>query len=401
MGLVVQKFGGTSVSNTERIFNVANIICETYDRGDNVVVVVSAQGDTTDDLIKKAVDINPNPSKREMDVLLSTGEQISIALLAMALEKKGYPVISLTGWQAGMNTSSKHSNARIKKISSERIKNELDKRKIIIVAGFQGLNKYGDITTLGRGGSDTSAVALAANLGANLCQIYTDVDGIYTADPRIVKNAVKLDEVSFDEMLELATLGAQVLHNRSVELAKKYNINLEVLSSLERKVGTKIKEVVNVEKMLIRGVAKNDDMVRVTVFGLPDESGTAFKLFSTLASAGIDIDVILQSVSIKGLKDISVTVNQQDKDLIIDILKQNQQTLSFKDIDIDEQVSKISIVGAGMQSNPGIAARMFEALFESDVNIQMISTSEIVISVIVERKDAEKAFNAVHKEFIG
>lgn len=401
MGLVVQKFGGSSVASTERIFNVANIVCETYDKGDNVVVVVSAQGDTTDDLIEKAKSINSNPSKREMDVLLSTGEQISIALLAMALEKKGYPVISLTGWQAGMNTSSKHSSARIKKISSERIKNELDKRKIVVVAGFQGINKYGDVTTLGRGGSDTSAVALAANLGANLCQIYTDVDGIYTADPRIVKNAVKLEEVSFDEMLELATLGAQVLHNRSVELAKKYNINLEVLSSLERKSGTKIKEVVDVEKMLIRGVAKNDDMVRVTVFGLPDESGTAFKLFSTLANAGIDVDVILQSVSIRGFKDISVTINEVDKDLIIYTLKQNQETLNFKDIDINEKVSKISIVGAGMQSNPGIAARMFESLFEADVNIQMISTSEIVISVIVDRKDAEKSFNAVHKEFIG
>lgn len=282
MGLVVQKFGGTSVKNAERIFNVARIVTETYSKGNNVVVVVSAQGDTTDDLIAKAAEINEHPSKREMDVLLSTGEQISIALLAMAIEKLGFPVVSLTGWQAGFVTNSNYGNARIRKIEAERLNLELDKKNIVIVAGFQGLNRYDDITTLGRGGSDTSAVALAAALHADLCQIYTDVDGVYTADPRIVKDAVKLDEISFDEMLELATLGAQVLHNRSVEMAKKYNVNLEVLSSLEDKPGTKVKEVVKMEKMLIKGVACDNDVARIAIVGLPDQPGIAFKVFTLL-----------------------------------------------------------------------------------------------------------------------
>ena len=284
MSLIVQKFGGSSVANAERVFNVANIITDTYDKGNDVIVVVSAQGDTTDDLIAKAAEINPNPSKREMDMLLSTGEQISIALLAMAIEKLGYPVISLTGPQAGFITDSNYSKARIRRIEKERIENEISKHNIIIVAGFQGMNRYDNITTLGRGGSDTSAVALAAAFHADLCQIFTDVDGVYTADPRIVPNAQKLDEITYDEMLELASLGANVLHNRSVEMAKKYNVNLEVVSSLERKPGTKVKEVTDVEKMLIKGVARDNDVARISVVGVPDNPGIAFRLFSTLAS---------------------------------------------------------------------------------------------------------------------
>jgi len=370
MGLVVQKFGGTSVKNAERIFNVARIVTETYSKGNNVVVVVSAQGDTTDDLIAKAAEINEHPSKREMDVLLSTGEQISISLLAMAIEKLGFPVVSLTGWQAGFVTNSNYGNARIRKIEAERLNLELDKKNIVIVAGFQGLNRYDDITTLGRGGSDTSAVALAAALHADLCQIYTDVDGVYTADPRIVKDAVKLDEISFDEMLELATLGAQVLHNRSVEMAKKYNVNLEVLSSLEDKPGTKVKEVVKMEKMLIKGVACDNDVARIAIVGLPDQPGIAFKVFTLLAKKKVNVDIILQSIGRDDTKDISFTVPLSQKDTAIECLEEAQDILRAQRIAVDDKVCKVSIVGAGMQSNPGVAAKMFEALYEADINIQ-------------------------------
>lgn len=399
MGLIVQKFGGTSVKDAERIFNVARIVTETYSKGNNVVVVVSAQGDTTDDLIEKAAEINPNPSKREMDVLLSTGEQISIALLAMAIEKLGFPVISLTGWQAGFTTNSNHGDARIRKIDKERLKLELDKRNIVIVAGFQGLNRYDDITTLGRGGSDTSAVALAAALHADLCQIYTDVDGVYTADPRIVKDAVKLDEISFDEMLELASLGAQVLHNRSVEMAKKYNVDLEVLSSLEDKPGTKVKEVTKMEKMLIKGVACDNDVARVAAIGLPDEPGIAFRLFSMLAKSKINVDIILQSIGRDNKKDISFTVPYSQKEAALQCLENVKDLLKFEDINADDNVCKVSIVGAGMQSHPGIAAKMFEALFEADINIRMISTSEIKISVLIDKEKGKRAMVAIHNAF--
>ncbi len=357
MGLVVQKFGGTSVKNAERIFNVARIVTETYSKGNNVVVVVSAQGDTTDDLIAKAAEINEHPSKREMDVLLSTGEQISIALLAMAIEKLGFPVVSLTGWQAGFVTNSNYGNARIRKIEAERLNLELDKKNIVIVAGFQGLNRYDDITTLGRGGSDTSAVALAAALHADLCQIYTDVDGVYTADPRIVKDAVKLDEISFDEMLELATLGAQVLHNRSVEMAKKYNVNLEVLSSLEDKPGTKVKEVVKMEKMLIKGVACDNDVARIAIVGLPDQPGIAFKVFTLLAKKKVNVDIILQSIGRDDTKDISFTVPISQKDTAIECLEEAQDILRAQRIAVDDKVCKVSIVGAGMQSYPGVSVK--------------------------------------------
>ena len=399
MGLIVQKFGGTSVKDAERIFNVAKIVTETYDAGNDVVVVVSAQGDTTDDLIEKAAEINSNPSKREMDVLLSTGEQISISLLAMAIEKLGYPVVSLTGWQAGFLTQTNYGNARIKKIDTHRLQKELDKHRIVVVAGFQGLNRFDDITTLGRGGSDTSAVALAASLHADLCQIYTDVDGVYTADPRIVKNAKKLDEISFDEMLELASLGAQVLHNRSVEMAKKYGVKMEVVSSLERKPGTKVKEAVKVEKLLVRGVAKDDDVARIAVVGLPDDPGVAFKVFTLMAKKKINVDIILQSIGRNHTKDISFTVPAGQLEQAKEALEENLEELGADHIDAAGSFSKVSIVGAGMQSNPGVAAKMFEALYEANVNIHMISTSEIKISVLIDRADSNKALNAVHDAF--
>lgn len=399
MALIVQKFGGSSVANAERLQNVANIITDTYKAGNEVVVVVSAQGDTTDDLIAKAKEINPSPSKREMDVLLSVGEQISISLLAMTIEKMGYPVVSLTGWQVGMQTDSNYGNARIKNINPERLHNELSKKNIIIVAGFQGINKYDDITTLGRGGSDTSAVALATALKADLCQIYTDVDGVYTADPRKIKTAVKLDEITFDEMLELASLGAQVLHNRSVELAKKHNLELEVLSSLERKPGTKVKEIVKMEKMLVRGVAVDNDVSKIAIIGLPDKPGVAFKLFSILSGKKINIDVILQSVGRDGTKDISFTVNNDNVDSALKVINENMELLGASKVVTKSNRSKVSIVGAGMQSNPGVAAKMFEALADANINIDMITTSEIKISVIINNDDSERAAKAVHNAF--
>lgn len=399
MALIVQKFGGSSVANAERLQNVANIITDTYKVGNEVVVVVSAQGDTTDDLIAKAKEINPSPSKREMDVLLSVGEQISISLLAMTIEKMGYPVVSLTGWQVGMQTDSNYGNARIKNINPERLHNELSKKNIIIVAGFQGINKYDDITTLGRGGSDTSAVALATALKADLCQIYTDVDGVYTADPRKIKTAVKLNEITFDEMLELASLGAQVLHNRSVELAKKHNLELEVISSLERKPGTKVKEIVKMEKMLVRGVAVDNDVSKIAIIGLPDKPGVAFKLFSILASKKINIDVILQSVGRDGTKDISFTVNSDNVDNALKVINDNMELLGASKVVTKSNRSKVSVVGAGMQSNPGVAAKMFEALADANINIDMITTSEIKISVIINNDDSERAAKAVHDAF--
>lgn len=398
MSLIVQKFGGSSVANPERLFNVARIVSDTYNKKNSVVVVVSAQGDTTDDLIEKAMEINPHPSKREMDALLSTGEQISAALLAMALEKLGYPVISLTGWQAGFHTDTNHGASRIKDVQAERIENELAKNNIVIVTGFQGINRYDDITTLGRGGSDTSAVAIAAVLKADLCQIYTDVDGVYTADPRKVKNAKKLDEITFDEMLELATLGAQVLHNRSVEMAKKYNVNLEVVSSLERVPGTKVKEVIKVEKMLIRGVTSDKNVARISIMELPDSPGIAFKIFSALASRRIDVDIILQSIGRNNTKDISFTVSKDNKDLAIEVL---HSVIPNASVTCNDQISKVSIVGAGMQSNPGVAAKMFEALADANINIQMISTSEIKLSVLIDQKDTDRAVRVIHEAFIG
>jgi len=400
MGLIVQKFGGSSVRDAERVMNVANRIVETYDAGNNVVVVVSAQGDTTDDLIEKAMEINPQPSKREMDMLLATGEQISISLLAMAIEKIGRPVVSMTGWQAGFKTDSKYSAARIHSIDKERLQNELDKKRIVIVAGFQGINKYDDITTLGRGGSDTSAVALAAVLHADLCEIYTDVDGVYTADPRFVKNAFKLEDISYDEMLELASLGANVLHNRSVELAKKYHVKLCVRSSLNKNEGTYVKEVEQVEKMLVRGVTRDNDCARVALCGIEDTPGKAYQVFALLSKNGISVDLIIQSIGNGTKKDISFTVTESDLDKAVEILKENQSILKIDDIKTRRDVSKVSIVGAGMVNNAGVATTMFEALYNANINISMIATSEIKISVLVDQKDAESAVVAIHDKFM-
>ncbi len=398
MGLIVQKFGGSSVRDAERVMNVAQIVTDTYREGNDVVVVVSAQGDTTDDLIEKAYEINSKPSKREMDMLMASGEQISIALLAMAIEKLGCPVVSLLGWQAGFNTSSAYGTARIKNVKADRLRSEIDRHNIVVVAGFQGINKYDDLTTLGRGGSDTSAVAIAAALRADRCQIFTDVEGVYTADPRKVDNAKKLQEITYDEMLELATLGAQVLNNRSVEMAKKYNVELEVLSSLKRVPGTIVKEVTKMEKMLIRGVTKDTDVARISITQIPNTPGVAFKLFDVLAKHKINVDIILQSVGRDSTKDITFTVSKSNADETVECVK-NLFDIDDANIICDTSVAKISIVGAGMESHPGTASKMFEALYERDINIDMIATSEIKISVLIALEDADRAVSAIHKAF--
>lgn len=400
MGLIVQKFGGTSVADTERLRNVARIITDTYKAGNQVVVVLSAQGDTTDDLIEKAKEINPEGSNREMDMLLSTGEQISVALCAMAIEALGYPVVSLTGWQAGILTDTAAKNARIKKIDTERLEAELDQKRIVIVTGFQGVDRNQNITTLGRGGSDTSAVALAAALEADLCQIYTDVDGVYTADPRHVKGARKLDEVTYNEMLELATLGAQVLHNRSVELAKKYNVKLEVLSSFTGHPGTKVKGVAKrMEKTAVSSVAKDKDIARIALVGVPNEVGTSFKVVSLLAQNHINVDIILQGIGHEEGKDICFTVAEGDLKKAAELLESHKAELRFARLETNADIAKVSVVGSGMINNPGVAAKLFEALYDAHININMISTSEIKISVLVDKKDADRAVQAVHDKF--
>ncbi len=399
MSLIVQKFGGSSVRDAQRIRNVAGIIAETYLEGNDVLVVLSAQGDTTDDLIAKAEEINSHPSKREMDMLLSTGEQISVALCAMALESMGLPCVSLTAWQVGIQTTAVHGDARIKRIDSERVQAELDQHRIVLITGFQGMDRAGDVTTLGRGGSDTSAVALAAAFRAKLCQIYTDVDGVYTADPRIVPNARHLDEITYDEMLELASQGAGVLHNRSVELAKKFRVDLEVLSSLERKPGTKVKEVTKVEKTTIAGVAKDTSIARIALIGLRHNPGVAFQVFDLLSKHNINVDLILQSIGREDSKDISFTVHEKDLEDAQAILTENQEVLCFDHIEVDGNIGKVSIVGAGLMTNCGMAARMFEALYEAGINIQMINTSEIRVSVLLDEGDVDRAVRAIHAKF--
>ena len=399
MSLIVQKFGGSSVRDAQRIRNAAGIIAETYLEGNDVLVVLSAQGDTTDDLIAKAEEINSHPSKREMDMLLATGEQISVALCAMALESMGLPCVSLTAWQVGIQTTAVHGDARIKRIDSERVQAELDQHRIVLITGFQGMDRAGDVTTLGRGGSDTSAVALAAAFRAKLCQIYTDVDGVYTADPRIVPNARHLDEITYDEMLELASQGAGVLHNRSVELAKKFRVDLEVLSSLERKPGTKVKEVTKVEKTTIAGVAKDTSIARIALIGLRHNPGVAFQVFDLLSKHNINVDLILQSIGREDSKDISFTVHEKDLEDARAILTENQEVLCFDHIEVDGNIGKVSIVGAGLMTNCGMAARMFEALYEAGINIQMINTSEIRVSVLLDEEDVNKAVKAIHAKF--
>ncbi len=399
MALIVQKFGGSSVANAERVMNVAKIVTDTYKAGNEVVVVVSAQGDTTDDLIAKAQEINPKAKNREIDQLLAAGEQISISLLAMAIESLGFPVISLLGWQAGFNTNSVYGSARIKNIKPNRLQAELARHNIVVVAGFQGINRYDDLTTLGRGGSDTSAVAVAAALHADKCQIFTDVEGVYTADPRKIENARKLKEITYDEMLELATLGAQVLNNRSVEMAKKYSVELEVLSSLNPIPGTIVKEVAKMEKMLIRGVTKDKDVALVSVLGVKDNPGVAFNIFSKLSQKNINVDIILQSFGRDNTKDIVFTVSKDNGPVAVKLLEGSSHLQEAK-IVCDTNVAKVSIVGAGMESHPGTATKMFEALYERDINIRMISTSEIKISVIIDADDADRAVSAVHNAFI-
>ena len=399
MALIVQKFGGSSVKDRNRIFNVARIVANTHKAGNDVVVVVSAQGDTTDDLIAKAAEITHNPSAREMDMLLAAGEEISIALLAMALNELGCHATSLTGWQAGFRTDRAYTKARITRMETERISSELERNRVVVVAGFQGLNKLDDITTLGRGGSDTSAVAIAAALHADRCQIYTDVEGVYTADPRKVRNTRKLEEITFDEMLELASLGAQVLHNRSVEMAKRYNVNMEVLSSFSGKPGTKVKEVTKVEKTNIAGVAKDTSIARVALIGLQHNPGVAFQVFDLLSKHNINVDVILQSIGREETKDITFTVHKKDLDEVEDILNQHKEALRFDHIETDSHIGKVSIVGAGLMTNCGMAARMFEALYEAGINIQMINTSEIRVSVLLDEHDVDRAVRAIHAKF--
>ena len=397
--LVVKKFGGSSVADKERIFNVARIVTEDYKNGDDVVVVLSAMGKTTNNLIAMAEDINPKAPKREMDMLLATGEQVSVALLAMALHSMGIPSISLNAFQVAMHTTSTYGNAKFKRIDSERIMNELDQRKIVIVTGFQGINKNDDLTTLGRGGSDTTAVALAAALHADACEIYTDVEGVYTADPRVVPNSQKLKEITYDEMLELATLGAKVLHNRSVELAKKFGVQLVVRSSLVEAEGTVVLEESKMESMLVSGVAVDKNAARIALVGVKDEPGVAFKIFNLLAKANINVDIILQGIGRDGTKDIAFTVPEDQLDDALAALENNKGRFEVSKIETEAKVAKLSIVGAGMQSHPGVAAGMFEALYNVGVNIRMIGTSEIRVTVLINEEDCDKAMRAVHGKF--
>ena len=397
--LIVKKFGGSSVADKERIFNVARRCMEDYEKGHQVVVVLSAMGKTTDQLIEKARDIDPNPPKRELDMLLVTGEQVSVALMAMAFHSLGVPAISLNAAQVAMRTTSAYGTAKLKRIDTERIRHELDGGRIVIVTGFQGINKYDDMTTLGRGGSDTTAVALAAVLHADACEIYTDVDGVYTADPRIVPNARKLPEVSYDEMLEFASLGAKVLHNRSVEMAKKYGVQLVVLSSLTRAEGTVVKEDAKVERMLVSGVAADKNTARISVMGVKNEPGIAFKIFNQLARNNINVDIIIQSVGREDRKDISFTVARNDLQEAMTLLNENKDAITAREITCEVGVAKVSIIGAGMLSNPGVAAKMFEALYSANINIKMIATSEIRITVLIDEADANRAVRTVHDAF--
>ena len=398
--LIVKKFGGTSVADKERILNVAKRIAEDYKKGNEIVVVLSAMGKQTDVLLEMAKSINPKASKREIDMLLTTGEQTSVALMAMALNALDIPAVSLNAFQVAMHTTSAYGNSRLKRIDTERISAELENKRVVVVTGFQGVNKMDDYTTLGRGGSDTTAVALAAALHADTCEIYTDVEGVYTADPRLVSGARKLKEITYDEMLEMASLGAGVLHNRSVEMAKKYGVQLVVRSSINNSEGTLVKEETKMEKMLVSGVASDRNTARISVIGLEDQPGVAFKLFNHLARHDVNVDIILQSVGRDGTKDISFTVNEDDLEEAVATLERHRQgSLKCQEIDVERDVVKVSIVGAGMMSHTGVAAKMFEALYDVGVNIKMISTSEIRVTVLIDDIHVEKAMNAVHEKF--
>ncbi|WP_349408300.1 aspartate kinase [Pseudalkalibacillus sp. SCS-8] len=400
MALIVQKYGGTSVESVERIKNVADRIIETAQQGNEVVVVVSAMGKSTDELIHLAKCISDQPSKREMDMLVSTGEQVSMSLLAMALQEKGYDSISLTGWQAGIATESVHGNARVMDIDPKRITAHLATGKIVIVAGFQGLTEEKEIATLGRGGSDTTAVALAARLNAEKCEIYTDVTGVFTTDPRVVKGARKLEAISYDEMLEMANLGAGVLHPRSVEFAKNYDVPLEVRSSIEKVTGTRIEEEVAMEgNLMVRGIAFEDNVTKVTVHGLPDEMTTLSALFTTLSNSQINVDIIIQNTNGNETTDISFSVDSEILTYTLEVLSQYQDQLKFDHISYEENLAKVSIVGSGMISNPGVAAKMFDVLAENQIKVKMVSTSEIKVSTIVESITMISAIECLHEAF--
>lgn len=400
MGLIVQKFGGTSVGSVERIFNVAQCVKEEKERGNNVVVVVSAMGKTTDQLVSLAKEISANPSKREMDMLLTTGEQTTIALLAMALKEKEVEAVSFTGWQAGIMTEPVHSNARITNIQTANIEKQLTEGKVVIVAGFQGVTDAGEITTLGRGGSDTTAVALAAALAADRCDIYTDVTGVFTTDPRYVKSARKLLDISYDEMLELANLGAGVLHPRAVEFAKNYNVKLEVRSSMEKIEGTVIKGEATLEQnLVVRGVAFEDQITRVTVLGLANSLTSLSTIFTTLAEHHINVDIIIQSKTESDTTNLSFSIKTNDLNETLGVLENNKSLLNYERIEAENGLAKVSIVGSGMISNPGVAAKMFEVLAQNEIEIKMVSTSEIKVSAVVEDQKMVKAVETLHDAF--
>lgn len=400
MGLIVQKFGGTSVGNVERILNVAGCVKEETDRGNQVVVVVSAMGKTTDQLVNMAKEISGQPSKREMDMLLATGEQVTISLLAMALKEKGLEAVSYTGWQAGIVTEPVHGNARITKINTEAIEGELNQGKVVIVAGFQGITESGDITTLGRGGSDTTAVAMAAALNADKCDIYTDVTGVFTTDPRYIPSARKLLSISYDEMLELANLGAGVLHPRAVEFAKNYQVRLEVRSSMEKVEGTIIEGEATMEQnLVVRGVAFEDEITRVTVLGLSNSLTSLSTIFTTLASNQINVDIIIQSTTETGASNLSFSIHTKDWLETLNVLEDNKSELSYEQLDAENKLAKVSIVGSGMISNPGVAAQMFEVLAANNIAIKMVSTSEIKVSAVIEEKHMHKAVEVLHEAF--
>ncbi|MEC0967616.1 aspartate kinase [Bacillus altitudinis] len=400
MGLIVQKFGGTSVGSTEKIRNAAERVIAEREAGNDVVVVVSAMGKSTDVLVDLAKELTDDPSKREMDMLLTTGEQVTISLLAMALQAKGYDAISFTGWQAGMKTEKVHGNARIVDIDEERIQEELSAGKVVVVAGFQGIADDLHITTLGRGGSDTTAVALAAALKADKCDIYTDVPGVFTTDPRYVPSARKLAGISYDEMLELANLGAGVLHPRAVEFAKNYQIPLEVRSSIENESGTLIEEESSMEQnLVVRGIAFEDQMTRVTVCGLSSGLTTLSTIFTTLAKQNINVDIIIQSVTSTNQTSISFSVKTDDLSKTVEVLEEYKGALGYEQIETESKLAKVSIVGSGMVSNPGVAAEMFAVLAQKDIQVKMVSTSEIKVSTVVDREDMVKAVEALHDAF--
>ncbi|KOP83656.1 aspartate kinase [Cytobacillus solani] len=400
MGVIVQKFGGTSVGDAKKIQGVASRVIEEREKGNNVVVVVSAMGKSTDHLVDLAKGISSQPSRREMDMLLTTGEQITISLLAMALTERGYPAISLTGWQAGIKTEPVHGNARIIGINTEKVEKELAEGTIVVVAGFQGITEEGAISTLGRGGSDTTAVALAAALNADKCEIFTDVTGVFTTDPRYVKDARKLLAVSYDEMLELAHLGAGVLHPRAVEFAKNYQILLEVRSSIEKEAGTIIEEEAAMEQnLVVRGVAFEDNITRVTVIGMPNSLTGLSVIFTELAKNHINVDIIIQSTLAEQLTNLSFSIKNEDLAETIHVLEDSKKKLNYERIESEAGLAKVSIVGSGMVSNPGVAAEMFEVLAENNIAVKMVSTSEIKVSTVIEHEEMIHAVEVLHEAF--